>query len=381
MFAHLRLKLPQIALALSLVSVFPLAAQTPATPAAESFTLPTAQSCSNQLSGAKPRIYIANFLVTYGKKTMGRLIADNIAFRFENDERFELIPRKTIDKEMSSLFKKKLKPEEYLNLAVSLAAEHQADCVIFGKIGKKGSQISFLVRMASVATGENKIKVDEDVERKEASAFFERTGESLVAYFSAAPPAAVVVAPPASVRPKAILTAWGGYSFVSLSSTDQSIYDSLKSVSGSTSNLGGISGGADLWFPVSKAVDIGLGAGYLSIYAFSYSGNLSGDTVKIDLNTQYVPVMAQLRFISEAGLFAGFGFGYYTSISNQTWVQNGVNLSLSGSASAFGINGNLGWQISLGSGAALTLGSKFWYIFESGAPQVITPYAGFSIKF
>ena len=33
---------------------------------------------------------------------------------------------------------------------------------VIGKIGKTGGKISFLVRMASVATGENKIKVDED---------------------------------------------------------------------------------------------------------------------------------------------------------------------------------------------------------------------------
>ena len=351
------------------VLMLPAMAQDEALPA-ENFTLPTTQACAAQIGAAKPKIYIANFLVTYGKKTMGRLIADNIAFRFEHDERFEVISRKTSDKEMSPMFKKNLKAEEYLNLAVSLASQHQADCVIFGKIGKKGSKISFLVRMASVTTGENRIKVDEDVDKKEASAFFERTGDSLVAYFSAPPAApAAVIEPPPEKGPKTVLVFWGGYSFLSLSSADQVTYDFLKSIPGTSTSLGGIAGGSDVWVPVSKHVDIGGGLSYLSIFNLSYGSS--------SLNTSYVPVMAQVRFISNAGLFIGFGLGYF--VGNTT--ASGSDFYQTTTASAFGTHANLGWQISLGSGAALVFGGKFWYIFETNAPIIATPYGGFAFKF
>lgn len=350
------------------VLMLPAMAQDEALPA-ENFTLPTTQACAPQIGAAKPKIYIANFLVTYGKKTMGRLIADNIAFRFEHDERFEVISRKTSDKEMSPMFKKNLKAEEYLNLAVSLASQHQADCVIFGKIGKKGSKISFLVRMASVTTGENRIKVDEDVDKKEASAFFERTGDSLVAYFSAAPAAPVaVIEPPPEKGPKTVLTFWGGYSFLSLSTTSQSFVDFMKA-SGVSVSVGGIAGGSDVWVPINRHIDIGGGISYLSILNLSFGG--------VSSNTSYVPAMAQIRFISDAGLFAGFGLGYFVGIS----TESGGSFSQTSTDSALGAHANLGWQISLGSGAALVFGGKFWYIFETNAPIIATPYGGFAFKF
>lgn len=363
-----------------LITASTLNAQTITMPGADIFALPTAQGCSSQIAGAKPKIYIANFLVTYGKKTMGRLIADNIAFRFESDDRFELVSRKTIDKEMSSLFKKKLKAEEYLNLAVSLAAEHQADCVIFGKIGKTGGKISFLVRMAAVATGENKIKVDEDVDRKEASAFFERTGESLVAYFNAAPPP-VVAEPPKKTESKGVLAFWGGYNFFFPDSQAQRYIDIMKTLPNSTNNQGGISGGADLWIRATNGVDVGLGLGYVSLWQYKFSYTSGGSTLSYDESIRMLPIIAQLRFISGAGLYLSFGAGYFVGIGEGTVTVNGIKSTASASNSSFGVNAALGWQIKLGEGAVFNLGAKFWYVFVDGTGPQITPFAGFGFRF
>lgn len=143
--------------------------------------------CYAELRGYRPKIYIANFLVVGGKKEMGKSIGDYIAQRFSGDSRFELISRNEIDEEMKPLFKKKPKPEVYLQTTVELAAAKKADCVIFGRISRKGKQVSFLVRMASVETGENLRKVDTDVEKANASTFLEGIGDSFVSYFVAAP--------------------------------------------------------------------------------------------------------------------------------------------------------------------------------------------------
>ena len=159
----------------------------------------SAEGCSADLSGKRPRIYIANFYVTYGKKDMGRLIGDYIAQRFEADGRFEVISRETIEDEMRPLFKNKLPADKYLQTTVDLAAAKNADCVIFGRISKAGSKrAAFLVRMASVKSGQNLVKIDTEVERKQALAFLESVGDSFVSYFQAAP-APVIAAP---VEPK-----------------------------------------------------------------------------------------------------------------------------------------------------------------------------------
>ena len=155
--------------------------------------------CYAELRGYRPKIYIANFLVVGGKKEMGKSIGDYIAQRFAADNRFELIARNEIDEEMKPLFKKKPKPEVYLQTTVELAAAKKADCVIFGRISKKGKQVSFLVRMASVETGENLRKVDTDVEKAEASTFLEGIGDSFVSYFVTAAP---VVAKKEEEKPK-----------------------------------------------------------------------------------------------------------------------------------------------------------------------------------
>lgn len=154
--------------------------------------------CYAELRGYKPKVYIANFLVVGGKKEMGKSIGDYIAQRFSGDNRFELISRSAIDEEMKPLFKKKPKAEVYLQTTVDLAAAKKADCVIFGRISKKGKQVSFLVRMASVETGENLRKVDTDVDKAEASTFLESVGDSFVSYFVSTP----VVAAPKTDEPK-----------------------------------------------------------------------------------------------------------------------------------------------------------------------------------
>lgn len=164
-----------------------------------SISVPTTTGCSAQLDGYRPRVYVANFYVTYGKKDMGRLIGDYIAKRFEADGRFDVISREEIEDRMRPLFKGKLPAEKYLQTTVELAAEQKADCVIFGRISKAGSKrAAFLVRMASVQTGENLSKVDTEVDRKDALAFLEGIGDSFVGYFQAAP--APVIAAPAEPK-------------------------------------------------------------------------------------------------------------------------------------------------------------------------------------
>jgi len=343
----------------------------------------TPQACGSDITGTKPKIYIANFLVTYGQKSMGRLVADNIAFKFETDDRFEIIPRKIINKEMSPYFKKSLQAEEYLNLAVTLAGEKQADCVIFGKISKSGTKISFLVRMASVATGENRKKIDQDVDRKEASAFFENTSNELVAYFSAAqpPPAPAPEPPPKKPNSSATLAFWGGYNFFFPDTQAQQYIDLMKTIPNSTNRVGGISGGVDLWLRAVDGIDLGLGVGYLSIWQYKFTYTSSPNTFIYDESIRVVPVTGQLRFISDIGLYLAAGVGYYVAVGEGTVTVNGIKATGSASESAFGVNGALGLQVKLGDTATMELGAKFWYVFIEGTGPQVTPFGGFGFRF
>lgn len=160
------------------------------------------QACAAEIGPVKPKIYIGNFLVTYGKKDMGKAIGDYMAERFIADGRFDVIPREEINEEMKSVLKKNMKANEYLTMTLGLAIERRADCVIFGRISKKGNTVSFLVRMASTATGENKRKVDTDVEREDALKFLETVGDSFVSYFVAAPPPVVAKKTDEEEKPK-----------------------------------------------------------------------------------------------------------------------------------------------------------------------------------
>jgi len=164
-------------------------------PVALGFETPVLPGCNAEIRGNRPKVYIGNFFVTYGKKDMGKAIGDYMAERFQADGRFDLVPRDEINDEMTPMLKKKnLKAGDYLEGTLGLAVAKKADCVIFGKISKKGSTVSFLVRMASVVSGENVRKVDQDVARDEALNFLESIGDQFTAYFVAAPPAAAVVA-------------------------------------------------------------------------------------------------------------------------------------------------------------------------------------------
>lgn len=168
-------------------------------------TLQPAGGCTAELKGFRPKVYIANFYVTYGKKDMGRLIGDYIAQRFEADGRFDVISREAIEDEMRPLLKKKIAAEKYLQTTVELAEARQADCVIFGRISKAGKKVSFLVRMAAVKSGENLRKVDTDVERKEAIKFLEGIGDSFTSYFVTAP---VLAQPKEEPKPKSDRSAY-----------------------------------------------------------------------------------------------------------------------------------------------------------------------------
>src|SRR5437868_3871228 len=66
-----------------------------------------AQGCTPEIRGNRPKVYIANFFVTYGKKDMGKAIGDYIAERFEADGRFEITPRAKIHETMAPFFKNK----------------------------------------------------------------------------------------------------------------------------------------------------------------------------------------------------------------------------------------------------------------------------------
>jgi hypothetical protein len=140
--------------------------------------------CSAEIKGNRPKIYIANFFVTYGKKEMGRQIGNYIAERFDADGRFEVVPRNQINAELTPFFKnKKATQEQYLETVLGFAEQQKADCVVFGRISKKNNKVFFMVRMSSVTTGESARKVDTEVERTEAVKFLEGIGDSFVSYF------------------------------------------------------------------------------------------------------------------------------------------------------------------------------------------------------
>lgn len=153
------------------------------------------EGCAAELRGNRPKIYIASFFVTYGKPDIGKAIGDYLAEKFEANGRLEVISRSEIDAEMQPLLRdKRLKVERYLEQTLAFATARKADCLIFGKIDrdKKSKRVTFMVRMADVTTGNNLLKVDNEVEREGAMDFFEKTGNSLVEYFVTAPPPAVV---------------------------------------------------------------------------------------------------------------------------------------------------------------------------------------------
>lgn len=325
---------------------------------------------------------------------MGDQVSDAIAEKFAADGRFDLVSRDDVHAEMQRVWKdKSMKVEKYLTMATEQAAEHKADCLVFGKISKKGNQITFLVRMADVETGENRVKRDDDMDRSEAGAYFENLGTSLVSYFVTAPqPVAqpVPVAyepPPRGDSTRFTLVGWGGQSFISVDATTQKVFDTLKSISGSTSAQGGVGGGAEGWLRVGSNFELGVGIAYLPLFQYKYAETIGSITTTFDFNVNYLPFMAQMRFISRIGIYLGVGAGFYIGASDLTLTQRNNTTGLTvtakgtGSGSALGFNALLGWQIPLGDTLGLDIGAKGWYITADGSGVAASFHGGIALRF
>lgn len=311
-----------------------------------------ADGCSAEISGNRPRIYVANFYVTYGKKDMGRLIGDYIARRFEADGRFDVISREVIEDEMRPLFKNKLPADKYLQTTVDLAAAKNADCVIFGRISKAGSKrVSFLVRMASVKSGENLRKVDTEVQRKEALAFLEGIGDSFVSYFQAAPEP-VIAAPVNTGKEKQsgfFFNAIGGGGYLDLSG----------SVSGQSRGVGGAAGNFGVKLGVTIGGTISLFGAVDAFTAFDptfriggSSGTLSGSGITAKLSGNMFG--AGLAIYTPSQFFISGTVG--AAQSSISYTAGSLTVSES-TDTGFGANVNIGqeWSVNKhwGLGAAL----------------------------
>jgi|GEM_PF-5475111 len=321
----------------------------PAQPAAD---LNLSEGCSADLKGKRPRIYIANFYVTYGKKDMGRLIGDYIAQRFEADGRFEVISREAIEDEMRPLFKNKLPADKYLQTTVDLAAAKNADCVIFGRISKAGSKrAAFLVRMASVQGGQNVVKIDTEVERKQALAFLESVGDSFVSYFQAAPEP-VIAAPVNTGKEKQsgfFFNVIGGGGYLDLSG----------SVSGQSRGVGGAAGNFGVKLGVTIGGTISLFGAVDAFTAFDptfriggSSGTLSGSGITAELSGNMFG--AGLAIYTPSQFFISGTVG--AAQSSISYTAGSLTISES-TDTGFGANVNIGqeWSVNKhwGIGAAL----------------------------
>jgi len=86
-----------------------------------------AADCEANIASERPRVYVATFLVPGGKRSLGTQISDNIAMKFMNDGRFDVVPRSTVSRQMSNVTAGKMSTQAYLNLAIELANENNAD--------------------------------------------------------------------------------------------------------------------------------------------------------------------------------------------------------------------------------------------------------------
>jgi hypothetical protein len=308
--------------------------------------------CNAEIRLNRPKIYIANFYVTYGKADMGKNIGDYIAQRFESDGRFEIVPRAAISETMARfLAGKKIKADEYLQRTLELAAAENADCVIFGKISKKKNKVSFSVRMSSVATGASARKVDTDVERDAALGFLEGIGDSFVSYFVSTAPA-----------PVAENNNEGRHRGFHLSLAASSGYLSASKPIGSDSfSVDSFAGHAGLKVGAAIRPDVILFGAFDGFMGFSPAGKLqqSGipDAVSFsDLNHTVLTAGAGLKVYSEENYFfsaslafatgtlgynnngvatsgnSGYGFAVQLSLGREWWVAKrlGIGLALTG---------------------------------------------------
>lgn len=343
-----------------------------------------AAECEANIGAERPRIYVATFLVADGKAGLGEKISDNIAIKFINDGRFDVIPRETVVQQMSALSRSKMQTQAYLELSSRLAVENSADCVVFGKITRRGDEVTFLVRMAAVTSGENRRKVDETVPRAEASEYFDKLGDSLVSYFETAPGVVAAESEPRQHEPRksgATLSLWGGYNWIYVDSKTRDTLDLVDRTTGGKSTIGGIGGGADLWLPLQPNVQLGGGIAYLPLYSYKYSSSSGGSTTTFDYDVNFVPAVFQIRLLSTSGLYAGAGVAYFMSFASAKVSIDGLSANVSAAGSTLGLVGIAGWQIGQNSSVGLDLGSKVWYVPEDGAGWAATPYAGIFIKF
>lgn len=307
-----------------------------------------AADCPAEIRGNRPKIYIADFLVTYGKKDMGQAIGDLIAQKFESDGRFEIVPRSAIHDDMAPALKKNLKAEKYLSLTVDLALAKDADCVVFGRISKKKNQVSFLVRMASVKTGENVRKVDTDVERDKALPFLENVGDSFVSYFTTTAPVAAAETPEPGRRGFFLnLTTGGGYLSAS------------KPVGSDNFSMESFSGHAGLKLGGAVRPDVMLHGsfdGFMGFYPMGKITTSGGDT------------SASIADLTHTVLFAGGGITLYSEthyffsatlgLATGSLGYSSVTTSTSGNSGyGFGANLSFGreWLLSKHFGVGIAL--------------------------
>lgn len=343
-----------------------------------------AANCEPEIGNERPRIYVATFLVPEGKNSLGDKVSDNIADKFKNDGRFEVFPREIVSRQMSKVSEGKMATGAYLELAMKLATENSADCVVFGKVTRSGNEVTFLVRMASVSTGENRRKVDETMARSAASDYFDNLGDSLVSYFSA--PSAQIL-PIAEVpaerggKSQMTISLWGGYNWIYADSKTRDALDLVDKTTGGKSTLGGVGGGADVWQRLKNGMEIGGGIAYLPLYSYKYSSTSGGSTTTFDYDVNFLPAAFQLRFVGASGLYAGVGVAYFISMASVKVAIDGISSQASASSSTLGLVGLTGWQIQTAEKFGINLGTKLWFIPEDGGGWSLTPFAGFFVRF
>ncbi|MFZ5629799.1 MAG: hypothetical protein ACOY5B_11765 [Spirochaetota bacterium] len=343
-----------------------------------------ASNCEPEIGNERPRIYVATFLVPEGKNSLGDKVSDNIAQKFINDGRFEVIPRGVVSQQMRKVSEGKMATAAYLELAMKLATQNGADCVVFGKVTRNGNDVTFLVRMASVSTGENRRKVDETMPRTAASDYFDNLGDSLVSYFSAPSgqisPLAELPAGRGGRSPMSI-SLWGGYNWIYVDAKTRDTLDLVDKTTGGKSTVGGVGGGADVWLRTKNGMEIGGGIAYLPLYSYKYSSTSGGSTTTFDYDVSFLPAAFQLRFLSASGLYAGAGVAYFVGMASAKVTVDGLTAQASTAGSTLGLVGLTGWQIQAAEKFGINLGTKLWLIPEDGGGWSLTPFAGFFVAF
>jgi cytochrome bd-type quinol oxidase subunit 1 len=172
----------------------------------------------------------------------------------------------------------------------------------------------------------------------------------------AAPEAPAVTAAPAAKAGETnwTINAWGGYNIVGET-------DFTKQPSGVSEKptRGGVAGGLDVYY--GKDLQFGLGVGYVSYYRYAYGDEA---TIKVDSSLNYVPVLAQVRYLLGFGLYVGAGAGIASTMGEIKITIFGATATASLSGSAIALAGLVGYQIGLGDNLALDLGARVMYLMQ-----------------